>query len=249
MRSCTDTTGPCALTLVCPWPLDDDPSKAFPPTTCGVVLGVTFDTDEWTWYLPEEKQLRLLHHIEVMIHSESCTMWDIWSVVGKILNVMPLVNGGKYNISHLLKLNSMSEDGYLVVSLTQKEVNQLHWWLLMLKLTYKKSKIPRESGSPKPWSRVGDSDPGGSRETIIGNGLGVVVGQKWCYLPWPKFVNEGRMCKYCGKNWAHKLTFLEYVGHLVRILVDIPDCIGKPIVTRIDNAGCYYVDKNGYHLK
>ena len=110
--------------------------------------------------------------------------------------------------------------------------------------------IPRFGGSPKPWSRVGDSDAaGGSRETTVGAGLGVVVGKKWAYLPWARFINDGKKCEYCGKNWAQKLTFLEYCGHLARILIDVPDCIGHPIITRIDNAGCYFVDKKGYHLK
>ena len=68
-------------------------------------------------------------------------------------------------------------------------------------------------------------------------------------MPWPSFVNQGKKCDFCGKSWANKLTFLEYCGHLVRLLIDIPGCIGKPVITRIDNSGCYWVDKKGYNLK
>ena len=104
-------------------------------------------------------------------------MREVWSVVGKILYVLPLVKDGKYNVSHLLKLNSQSEDGELEVVISEKEVNQLKWWYIFLKYTNGKMKIPRPAGSPKAWSRMGDSDAaGGSKDTVVGAGLGVVVG-------------------------------------------------------------------------
>ncbi len=37
----------------------EDPEKAFSPCTRGLVLGVVYDTEEWTWQIPPEKVTRL----------------------------------------------------------------------------------------------------------------------------------------------------------------------------------------------
>ena len=34
---------------------EDDPDKAFAPTTAGTVLGVRYDTVAWTWEIPADK--------------------------------------------------------------------------------------------------------------------------------------------------------------------------------------------------
>ena len=39
----------------------DDPKKSFSPAQSGIILGVHYDTTSWTWSLPEEKLIQLLH--------------------------------------------------------------------------------------------------------------------------------------------------------------------------------------------
>jgi hypothetical protein len=41
----------------------EDPDKAFAPCKKGVVLGVEYDTERWTWSIPEEKLARLLEQL------------------------------------------------------------------------------------------------------------------------------------------------------------------------------------------
>jgi len=45
-----------------------DPDKAFSPCTKGVVLGVVYDTIDWTWSIPEEKLARLVQQIRKAIN-------------------------------------------------------------------------------------------------------------------------------------------------------------------------------------
>ena len=37
-----------------------NPSKAFPPSTSGEILGLMYDGVKWIWKMPEEKSTRLL---------------------------------------------------------------------------------------------------------------------------------------------------------------------------------------------
>ena len=38
---------------------EDNPSKAFPPSCQGEILGLLYDTERWTWNMPEAKLIRL----------------------------------------------------------------------------------------------------------------------------------------------------------------------------------------------
>ena len=49
----------------------DDPEKSFGPSQQGVVLGIHYDTVKWTWALPDEKMIRLLHLLKQLLMSES----------------------------------------------------------------------------------------------------------------------------------------------------------------------------------
>jgi len=80
-----------------------DPDKAFEPTTHGAMLGVYYDTIAWTWKIPEEKLARLLQQIRSALSTDRLQLHDIWSLVGRILHYAPLVPGGKFNISELIK--------------------------------------------------------------------------------------------------------------------------------------------------
>ena len=39
---------------------EDNPSKAFPISTKGVILGLIYDREVWTWEIPRDKLDRLL---------------------------------------------------------------------------------------------------------------------------------------------------------------------------------------------
>ena len=72
----------------------DDPDKSFGPSTSGTILGVHYDTVSWTWAVPQDKLIRLLHDIAAIMAVDEIAQDRIWSVVGKIQHVKPLVPGG-----------------------------------------------------------------------------------------------------------------------------------------------------------
>ena len=88
----------------------DDPMKSFGPSTSGVVLGVVYDTVAWTWAIPEEKFIRLLHDLRALVDATDFAQDRMWSVVGKLIHVKPLVPAGNFNIYHLIKANSFSTE-------------------------------------------------------------------------------------------------------------------------------------------
>ena len=54
----------------------DDPEKSFGPSTKGLVLGIVYDTVNWTWSLKYEKLSRLLHHLK-----ELMTTGNLWQTL------------------------------------------------------------------------------------------------------------------------------------------------------------------------
>ena len=93
----------------------DDPEKSFSPKQSGIILGVHYDTVAWTWSLPEEKLLWLLHLLRYFLLVDSCQQHLIWTAVGKLQHIKPLVPAGRFCIDHLIQANSVSLDRtYLV---------------------------------------------------------------------------------------------------------------------------------------
>ena len=106
----------------------DDPDKAFSPTTSGVVLGVHYDTVQWTWCIPPGKLARLLHQIRWIDSQEQVPQHEIWSVVGRILHYAPLIPCGKFNIAELIAAQSTSTDRLALVRISVALRRQLYFW-------------------------------------------------------------------------------------------------------------------------
>ena len=119
----------------------------------------------------------------------------------------------------------------------------------MLPLCARGSPIPSGYDLCPPWAKVGDSDAAGGSVHAAGKGLGVVVGQSWIYLPWPRLFNSMAKASCCGKFWKNKLTFLELNGAMARLCGFPEDCIDSSVSTHIDNRGSVYVSGKGYDLR
>ena len=107
------------------------------------MLGVWFDTNEWIWWIANDKVGRYVHSIQNMLKVDLISQREIWSVVGKVLYVAYLIQGSKYHISELLKINSQFEDGNEMVLLTKRAKSQLKWLIPMIRLAGKGLPIPR----------------------------------------------------------------------------------------------------------
>ncbi len=82
----------------------DDPDKAFGPSTRGVVFGVEYDTEAWTWGIPDQKMAVLAAQIKDILGSERCKQREIQGVVGRIVHVRPLLADGRLHVDHLMRL-------------------------------------------------------------------------------------------------------------------------------------------------
>ena len=103
----------------------EDPDKSFGPSTSGLVLGIRYDSVAWTWSLGQEKLTRLLHELQAFILADAMPQHRFWSLVGKIINIRPLIPAGKFSIHHLPKANSLSEDRNYLVDITSGCKRQL----------------------------------------------------------------------------------------------------------------------------
>jgi hypothetical protein len=81
----------------------DDPEKAFAPCQKGVVLGIEYDTVQWTWKIPAIKLARLVAQIRAMLSRDVVVQEEMASLTGRILHYAPLVPGGRFNVNYIIK--------------------------------------------------------------------------------------------------------------------------------------------------
>ena len=78
-----------------------DKDKSFAPSHEGLVLGVWYDTKDFTWSIRNDKLSRILADIREAIDGE-VTLGKMMSIRGKMLNVKLLVPGGKYRLGYII---------------------------------------------------------------------------------------------------------------------------------------------------
>jgi len=221
----------------------DDTDKGFTLSTRGVVLGVEYDTVKWTWAIPADKVARLVGQIQAALAATELRQDAIWSVVGRIIHYCPLVPAGRFNLDHLIKANSATAVRAELVKLTAGFKRQLEFWLLIIRVSSGKSRMPELWPLPA-WTVEAFTDAaGGSLEGFRGSGG--VVGDWWYFLPWSTTINAGDRAAD-GKRLSKKLSALELVGPLA-VVAAAPDiCRGQPVRVWVDNAGSVRIWEKGY---
>ena len=226
----------------------DDPSKAFLPTCTGVVLGVEYDTTNWTWRIPEEKLSRLLQQISMVMLARVVLQKEVWSLSGRILHYCPLVPTGRFNINYILQAGAESKDPRAQVRVSPELRRQLAFWELMLKTTSGLAKIPSVIATMPAWTIEAFTDAAGGSLEGPGRGSGGVSDEWWFYLPWPRKINSG-VRGQDGKKLSRKLSALELVGPLVVLAAGADRCRGRPVRVWVDNAGSVKIWEKGYSMR
>lgn len=222
----------------------DDPEKSFGPAQQGVILGIHYDTVTWSWALPEEKLLRLLHLLKQLLTTENAEQHLIWTLVGKLQHIKPLIPAGKFNIDHLIRANSFSLVRTDLVILTPEMKRQMWFWFTMLRMCSGKSALPDPDSGLPPWAiNVYTDSAGGSREGK--RGAGAVCSFWWAFLPWSNKINKGGKAA-SGKSLARMMSALELVGPLITISSGYSWCRNNPVRIWVDNAGSVFIWKKGY---
>ena len=224
----------------------DDPDKSFGPSTQGTVLGVYYDTISWTWAIPQDKLIKILHDIQFILDAESVVHQEkIWSVVGKLLHVKPLVSQGRFNMYHLILANSFSDDAKALVPVSRELKRQLWFWQSMLPVCSGLSTIPRLDIPLPPWAiDVYTDAAGGSNKSQL-HGVGAVSATWWTYLAWGNAINNGRQTTD-GKKLDRVMSALELVGPLLALCAASRFCRNGTVRFWVDNAGSVFIYNKGY---
>ena len=85
----------------------DDPDKSFAAATRGQVLGVWYDSKNWTWWISDEKLSTILNMLKDLILSDNCEQWVLWKICGQIINIMVIIPPGKFNIDDIIIANNV----------------------------------------------------------------------------------------------------------------------------------------------
>lgn len=223
----------------------DDPDKSFGPSTSGLVLGIRYDTVSWTWSLSQDKHIRLLHDLKNLIESETTTQLKIWSIVGKLIHIRPLIPLGKYNFHHLLKFNSASTNKDEELTLSSQCKQQLFFWYTMLRLCPNNISIPNPDVKLPSWAIDVYCDAAGGSMDSPGLGVGAVTDNWWVYLPWSRAINLGRATSSTRKlNRA--MSALELVGPLLILSSGSTWCKNKSVKIWVDNSASVFIWNKGY---
>ena len=222
----------------------DDPEKSFGPSQTGIILGVHYNTVTWTWALPDEKLLRLLHLLKELMGRDNAAQHVIWTLVGKIQHVKPLVPAGKFNIYHLVKANGVSTDRNFSVTLTRGFNSQCWFWFSMLKLCSGAGPIPDPDLGLPPWAiDVYTDSAGGSRDGS--KGAGAVTPFWWSFIPWSPKINFGATSD-SGRRLGRMMSALELVGPLIVLSAGYAWCRNSAVKIWVDNSGSVFIWRKGY---
>ena len=224
----------------------EDPEKSFAPTHQGTVLGIKYDTQAWVWGLSDEKLARITNDIEQILLAEYAQQDEIWSIAGKIINVKPLVPGGKYMIDHIIRHNNFSEERSAMIKLEPGFKAQLRFWQKILPLCSGNIKIPDPDVQLPPWAIECFSDAAGGSWTNPGQGVGALdMNGWWVYLPWSKNINTGKL-SITGKRLDRAMSVLELMGPLLVIAAGYIFCKNAAVKVYVDNQASVNIWKKGY---
>ena len=226
----------------------DDPNKAFSCCTRGVVLGIEYNTVAWTWAVPQEKLVRLIHQLRRALAETEIVMEDLWSLVGRLLHYAPIVPGGRFALREILVANSVSVDRKAMIGLPPSAKRQLQFWELMLRVCSGWAHIPPFAGSAPAWAVDFYTDAAGGSMEGGWRGCGGVSGDWWFVCPWPSGINNGST-RADGKKLGRKLSALELVGPLLCLLGDPGRCRNQAVRILVDNSGSVAIWKKGYSMR
>ena len=227
----------------------DDPEKSFGPSTTGIVFGVKYDTVSWSWTIPKEKLLRILHQLQEGIQADWVNQEYLMSVAGRIINIRPLVPMGRFHIDHIIRAAGVTQDKSHRARVTPELRAQLGFWLVMLRACDGNVSIPDPDERPPSWAiefftdaSGGGFGPDGLRS---GRGVGAVAHGWWAYVPWSSTICRGPLCAD-GRRLNRKMSALELVGPLLVISSGFALCKGNPVKVWVDNAGSVGIWRKGY---
>jgi len=223
---------------------EDDPEKAFSLRQNGTVLGIHYNTINWTWEIPVDKLGRLVHQIDEALAAEWLWQEKIWSLVGRIIHYAPLVVDGRFHIRHLIKANNVSKLKKFKVVVERDMKRQLAFWRGFLLTSSGLASIPSVPVVAPAWAFRCYTDAAGGSKSSPGLGCGGVMDGGWFFQHWSDAINGSGMCN--GMRVGGKMSALELVGPLIALSVWADKFRCNTVVFLVDNSGSVCIWKKGY---
>ena len=229
--------------------------KAFKNSTEGKVLGISFNTENLSWNLPEDKRIEYMNTIHSCLMANEAGVKDCQELLGKlnfVCTMIPFMRTFKKPLQEFLRILEESEmTSAPVPEEVQKDLKT--WWKFLDELG-NGLPIPDVSENPPLHHITLTTDAAGwskdSDETMrVGMG-GVGLNEEGeifmvCQNMWD-MGKVGSFLDKDGKNLGSKTTSLEFTGILIPFLLYPEELRNKHVVVQVDNLGCYYAWENGY---
>ena len=217
-----------------------DPEKAFSATHSGRVLGISYDLENWRWWLADDKLVPLLHMMRKVSVSNEVSNSFMMSLMGKINHYQFLVPGGQWQRGFLLPLQDSSLPPIYMWSVSDLAKEQAAWWLLHMRVAAKASSIKDLRPMERMKIKMIFTDAAGGAEGKYKNGIGgFSPPHSWFYMPWPERIRCD-IPTSLGIRFARKLSALEGFAALVG-LASMPDVSRNSEVRLLcDNSGFVY---------
>ena len=216
--------------------LDDsgDPNKCCGPTNEACILGVIFNTSNWTWRLDNDKARKFWDRLRVAT-KEAATLTERQAFASSMSHIKCLLP--EEHLGMFAELYKWQLGDYQMKEMHKK------WWQLVIKRTMLGLPIPLEQGRMPGNAIQAWTDAAGPDSRFVGRGLGMYVQGDFGFLPWPAwYANE-------EFNVAHRLSYLEALGALWTILHLKEKVRGNTVVVNIDNIGVVYAFEKGHSMK
>ena len=228
-----------------------DKTKIQSPDTTVTALGMEYDTVSWSVRCPEVKLGRMLRALRKCLVDGFTTAGELASLMGQILDKVFLLEGGRFNMAEVMALVEPDAPPEQEVMLTPGAREQLAWWFSRLHSTAWFSPIRHPDA--KLWPPAGAQEihtdaAGGSLTNIRAGVGGVMPGGRWCYFPWPAWLQAGLPGPQ-GAALNAQLQTLELCGPIMAMAAHPDLCRNRVIVFRIDNMSAVFTWRKGYSTK
>ena len=229
---------------------DTDKDKCFAATQEGVILGIFYNTQSWTWSFSMKKARKMLEAIAEIMDNTVVTKAVLDGLVGRL------------NFYHqIMGPQARFERGFLILAANEKSrqtdkikcssnmISQAAWWRRNIIASLQYSEIP-DPGRWEPQNTVmifPDASGGANMRDLRGSGVvtrynGICY---WSFLSHSEMIKENARA-LSGERLGNKLTFLELLAALLG-LVTLPEIIrNRHVTVMTDNIGAVYAFKKGY---
>ena len=223
--------------------------KVQPPHTTCTALGVVFNTETWTWSLKPDKLARMNQSLVKIMQGEEMEYQEMQSIIGKLIDIKSLVQGGKFNLQYFLQLAHLDLKKKDRVRPSPELQEQAGWWRTALAMVNKHSPIVHPDVRIPSNAVLGYTDAAGGSWGKVGVGVGGLIPPHcYFYLPWPAWLNQGG-CNSEGVSFSSKLSCLELLGALVLLVACGDVAVGGHLRIFVDNQGSVDIYAKGHSTK